>query len=216
MYGADNAFVPESLRRTRTWAGNPDESPNTGAAPPAQMGTIVELPTQHTLPASSSNQHMDVAAYAANAQMAVMNEVDRRLANERQMMVTGEMNNMKNDVHLVKREVSDLKSMVLQIGLTRPAAGEAPQPVNVVVNTQNNVTQEVQKDTGGDGWGELNKSIRVFFKSPFNRFCFFGTVGFGLYIYNQKLTHDWRMTEMQRRIDTNLFLRMAQWMNGTK
>jgi len=220
MYGADNAFVPESLRRTRTWAASPDESgsngSNHGAASPAPMGTIMELPTQNTMPASSSNQQIDVAGYTANAQMAVLNEVERRMANERQMMVAGEMNNMKNDVHLVKREVSDLKSMVLQIGLTRPAAGEAAQPVNVVVNTQNNVTQEVQKDSGGDSWGELNKSLRVFFKSPFNRLCFFGTVGFGLYIYNQKLVHTWRMTEMQRRIDTNLFLRMAQWMNGTK
>jgi len=149
----------------------------------------------------------------------MMNELQlRTIQAERQIIQAQEVNNVKNDMHLVKREVSDLKSMVLQIGMSKTygaGSSEAP-PVNVVVNTQNNVTQEVKQPerAEGDGWSEFNKSLRVFFKSPFNRFCFFGTVGFGLYVYNQKLTHTWRMTEMQRRIDTNLFLRLAQWMNG--
>lgn len=148
----------------------------------------------------------------------MMNELQlRQIQAERQIVQAQEVCNVRNEMQMVKREVSDLKSMVLQIGLTKPFRPHQnePQPVNVVVNTQNNVTQEVKQEArDGDGWTEFNKSLRVFFKSPFNRFCFFGTIGFGLYVYNQKLTHTWRMTEMQRRIDTNMFLRMAQWMNG--
>lgn len=149
----------------------------------------------------------------------MMNELQlRQIQAERQIVQAQEVSNVRNDMHLVKREVSDLKSMVLQIGLSKTygAGPSEPTPVNVVVNTQNNVTQEVQQPVRDerDGWCEFNKSLRIFFKSPFNRFCFFGTIGFGLYVYNQKLTHTWRMTEMQRRIDTNMFLRLAQWMNG--
>ncbi len=46
--------------------------------------------------------------------------------------------------------------------------------------------------------------LKKFFRSPFNRFCLMGSLGFGFYMYQQHLNHQWRMSEMQRRIDANL------------
>jgi len=139
----------------------------------------------------------------------MMNEMQlRQIQHERSMIQANEVASIKSDVHLVKREVSDLKSMVLQIGLKgSPAAA----PTQVVVNTQNNISQDVSQRDTGDGWAEFNKTLRMFFSSPVNRFFFFGTVGYGMYVYHQRVGHTWRMNEIQRRIDSNVFLRMSQW-----
>jgi len=139
----------------------------------------------------------------------MMNEMQlRQIQHERSMIQANEVASIKNDVHLVKREVSDLKSMVLQIGLK---GSTVAAPTQVVVNTQNNISQDVSQRDTGDGWAEFNKTLRMFFSSPVNRFFFFGTVGYGMYVYHQRVGHTWRMNEIQRRIDSNVFLRMSQW-----
>eukprot|EP00397_Hematodinium_sp_SG-2012_P023628 GEMP01024563.1.p1 GENE.GEMP01024563.1~~GEMP01024563.1.p1 ORF type:complete len:234 (+),score=17.87 GEMP01024563.1:107-703(+) len=189
-------FLPDSLRPgTRDL----DLALPEFSRPPTKMSTeLIDLPTSSTI--------------VPGGEALMMNEFQlRQIQQERQMLQTQEVATVRNDMQVVKMEVSDLKSMLLQIGL---ASGSSSQPPpQVVVNTQNNITQEMtQKDTA-DGWFEFNKTLRLFFSSPLNRFCFFGTIGFGLYVYNQRLGHSWRMNEMQRRIDANLFLRMAHWFN---
>mmetsp|Transcript_54919 Transcript_54919/g.141429 ORF Transcript_54919/g.141429 Transcript_54919/m.141429 type:complete len:194 (+) Transcript_54919:88-669(+) len=46
--------------------------------------------------------------------------------------------------------------------------------------------------------------------SPVNRLCLFSAVALGLYILQGQLQHKWRMAEMQRRLDANLFVRVTQ------
>jgi len=50
--------------------------------------------------------------------------------------------------------------------------------------------------------------------SQFSRFCIFSAVGLGLYVLHGQWQHQWRMAEMQRRIDANLFLRITQLFAG--
>lgn len=54
--------------------------------------------------------------------------------------------------------------------------------------------------------------FNTFFSSGFNRVCFFGMCGMGMYVYWSYLDHKWHMAEVQRRIDSNFLLRMTQWL----
>ncbi|CAJ1422408.1 unnamed protein product [Effrenium voratum] len=47
-----------------------------------------------------------------------------------------------------------------------------------------------------------------FLASPLNRLCLFGVVGIGLYVLQGHLAHRWRLAEMKRRIDADLFMRL--------
>lgn len=58
--------------------------------------------------------------------------------------------------------------------------------------------------------------FNLFFSSGFNRVCFFGACGVGLYIYWSYLDHKWHMEEVQRRIDSNIVLRTTQWLFDTQ
>jgi hypothetical protein len=58
----------------------------------------------------------------------------------------------------------------------------------------------------------LSEMFHTFFSSGFNRVCFFGAFGMGMYIYWSYLDHKWHMAEVQRRIDSNIVLRMTQWL----
>lgn len=58
----------------------------------------------------------------------------------------------------------------------------------------------------------LSEMFHMFFSSGFNRICFFGACGMGMYIYWSYLDHKWHMAEVQRRIDSNIVLRMTQWL----
>lgn len=66
-------------------------------------------------------------------------------------------------------------------------------------------------DRFGNALSQLIDDVRRFFRSPFNRFCFYGTCGLGFYLWHQRLQHGWRMAEMQRRIDANFLLKISQW-----
>ena len=58
----------------------------------------------------------------------------------------------------------------------------------------------------------IGDMFNLFFSSGFNRVCFFGACGVGLYIYWSYLDHKWHMEEVQRRIDSNIVLRATQWL----
>lgn len=58
----------------------------------------------------------------------------------------------------------------------------------------------------------IGEMFNTFFSSGFNRVCFFGMCGMGMYVYWSYLDHKWHMAEVQRRIDSNFLLRMTQWL----
>ena len=58
----------------------------------------------------------------------------------------------------------------------------------------------------------ISEMFHTFFSSGFNRVCFFGACGMGMYIFWSYLDHKWHMAEIQRRIDSNLVLRTTQWL----
>lgn len=58
----------------------------------------------------------------------------------------------------------------------------------------------------------ISEMFHSFFSSGFNRVCFFGACGMGMYIFWSYLDHKWHMAEIQRRIDSNLVLRTTQWL----
>mmetsp|Transcript_65355 Transcript_65355/g.174154 ORF Transcript_65355/g.174154 Transcript_65355/m.174154 type:complete len:233 (-) Transcript_65355:40-738(-) len=56
----------------------------------------------------------------------------------------------------------------------------------------------------------LREQLALFWASPVNRICTMGVLGLALYIYHDSTQHRWRMQELQRRIDNNLFLWAVQ------
>lgn len=62
----------------------------------------------------------------------------------------------------------------------------------------------------------ISEMFHTFFSSGFNKVCFFGMCGMGMYVYWSYLDHKWHMAEVQRRIDSNLVLKMSQWMFSDK
>mmetsp|Transcript_23024 Transcript_23024/g.52746 ORF Transcript_23024/g.52746 Transcript_23024/m.52746 type:complete len:164 (-) Transcript_23024:34-525(-) len=57
---------------------------------------------------------------------------------------------------------------------------------------------------------EVQHKDTSFFASPTTRISVFSAIGLALYMLQGHLQHKWRMAEMQRRIDANLFLRLTQ------
>lgn len=64
------------------------------------------------------------------------------------------------------------------------------------------------------GWESRQKDLTAFISSPMNRIFILGFLGMVYYVYHGHTQHRWRMTEMQRRIDGNIFLSMVQKLFG--
>ncbi|CAD7947657.1 unnamed protein product [Amoebophrya sp. A120] len=55
--------------------------------------------------------------------------------------------------------------------------------------------------------------LRSWWRSPLNKFCVYCGMGLGLYLWQQRLQHSWRLSEIQRRIDANIVLKVSQWLS---
>eukprot|EP00392_Amoebophrya_sp_AT5.2_P000937 g939.t1 len=53
--------------------------------------------------------------------------------------------------------------------------------------------------------------VRYWWRSPLNKFCVYCGTGLALYLWQQRLQHSWRLSEIQRRIDANIVLKLSQW-----
>eukprot|EP00931_Biecheleriopsis_adriatica_P097804 TRINITY_DN71658_c0_g1_i1.p1 TRINITY_DN71658_c0_g1~~TRINITY_DN71658_c0_g1_i1.p1 ORF type:complete len:194 (-),score=25.36 TRINITY_DN71658_c0_g1_i1:51-551(-) len=113
---------------------------------------------------------------------------------------------------LIREELSSSISAPSQV------APQPAQPMQFIINnsTQNNVAQHVtqaappppelppedphEPETFVEG-------VLTFLRSPLNRLCIYSVLGIGLYMLQGHLSHKWRMAELKRRIDANLFLR---------
>lgn len=136
-----------------------------------------------------------------------------------------EIQELKNGMHTVLRRM-ETQNMALHAQLQM---GQKPQPIIIQNHAQSTTEQKVEapqpapqnpddqnnKVVGLAGFlFDVYWDLKKFFRSPFNRMCLVGSVGFGFYVYQQHLSHQWRMNEMQRRIDANLVLKMSQWVSG--
>jgi hypothetical protein len=70
-----------------------------------------------------------------------------------------------------------------------------------------------KKEQTGAAWSEF---ARDFFASGFNRTCFFGATGVGLYLVYGFLQHRWQLEQMQKKIDANFVLKASQWLFDEK
>mmetsp|Transcript_78812 Transcript_78812/g.219085 ORF Transcript_78812/g.219085 Transcript_78812/m.219085 type:complete len:195 (-) Transcript_78812:113-697(-) len=105
---------------------------------------------------------------------------------------------------LIREEMSSL----------RPAASQPVQPMQLIINNHAEAKADQQTTSGPDQpqseFEGVTEAVTSFFQSPMNRLCLFSVVGLGLYMLQGHLQHKWRMAEVQRRIDANLFLRFTQ------
>jgi hypothetical protein len=108
---------------------------------------------------------------------------------------------------------------MLQMLVTAIKFAQEPTPITI-----NNIHATKSEHTHTSGSTELaaragrpmvevfGEMFNTFFSSGFNRVCFFGMCGMGMYVYWSYLDHKWHMAEVQRRIDSNFLLRMTQWL----
>lgn len=111
----------------------------------------------------------------------------------------------------------DMKMFGMMVAAMRVANEAQPITINNIAASKSESAQHME--SSGAGAQSARPSLEVmaemfntFFSSGFNRVCFFGACGMGLYIYWSYLDHKWHMAEVQRRIDSNIVLRMSQWL----
>eukprot|EP00933_Yihiella_yeosuensis_P032953 TRINITY_DN26631_c3_g1_i1.p2 TRINITY_DN26631_c3_g1~~TRINITY_DN26631_c3_g1_i1.p2 ORF type:complete len:160 (-),score=29.98 TRINITY_DN26631_c3_g1_i1:138-617(-) len=96
------------------------------------------------------------------------------------------------------------------------AQSAAARPMQFIINnsTQANVSQNVESTTPPPQQvpSQNEEGLKSFLAKPLNRFCIFAAVGIGLYMLQGHLSHKWRMLEMQKRIDADIFLRFKRMM----
>ena len=111
----------------------------------------------------------------------------------------------------------DMKLMQMFIAAVKYTQEPAPITINNISASQSEATQKMeaaaQRQTPSRPSMEvISEMFHTFFASGFNRVCFFGVCGMGMYIYWSYLDHKWHRAEVQRRIDSNIVLKMSQWM----
>eukprot|EP00930_Biecheleria_cincta_P002691 TRINITY_DN103688_c0_g1_i1.p1 TRINITY_DN103688_c0_g1~~TRINITY_DN103688_c0_g1_i1.p1 ORF type:complete len:206 (+),score=43.00 TRINITY_DN103688_c0_g1_i1:60-620(+) len=116
--------------------------------------------------------------------------------------------------NMVRREVGQA------VAASLPAASLNAPPVQLIVqnSTSVNATQQVKAPPPPaevpQRWpqkaSELSRQdIYDFWASPMNRICILGAASFVLYIWQSGSQHRARMSELDRRIDSNPFLRIV-------
>ena len=121
---------------------------------------------------------------------------------------------------LAAEEQSMHEMRFLQMLVTAVKLAQEPTAPITINNISASHSESVSK-TEGSGVAQIQSRsslelisgmYHAFFSSRFNRVCFFGMCGMGMYVYWSYLDHKWHMIEVQRRIDSNLVLKMSQWL----
>ncbi|CAE7034412.1 unnamed protein product [Symbiodinium natans] len=115
----------------------------------------------------------------------------------------------------------DVRSMVREaaqtVAASVPQRAAAPQaPVQLIIQNSSTVTTSQVPETPPEPpkmpqhmWELSRKDLVEFWMSPLNRICLLGLAGFLLWIYHGNTQHKWRMSELQRRIDSNPFTKLV-------
>jgi hypothetical protein len=112
----------------------------------------------------------------------------------------------------------DVRMIQLLVAAMKYSQEPTPITINNISNSQSDSAAKMEGQPMA-GYNQRRQSIEVigemfntFFSSTFNRVCFFGVCGMGMYVYWSYLDHKWHLAEVQRRIDSNFLLRMTQWL----
>lgn len=158
---------------------------------------------------SSSHQEL----LSTPVQSIIHSPLDRRSLARRHTM--GENEHVLMDHMLREKARNDILVDLCQAMQRSSVEKEKPQQIIINNVSASQSRGEDSKRLKQDDrsslvvWAEFGKT---FFQSGFNRVCFFGTAGMGLYLAYGYLSHKWEMEAMQKRIDANLLLRASQWM----
>jgi len=112
----------------------------------------------------------------------------------------------------------DVRMIQLLVAAMKYSQEPTPITINNISNSQSDSAAKVDSqplsnlNTRRPTIEVVGEMFDTFFSSTFNRVCFFGMCGMGMYVYWSYLDHKWHMAEVQRRIDSNFLLRMTQWM----
>lgn len=89
------------------------------------------------------------------------------------------------------------------------------QPMQLIINNhaESSSKQQAAPTQPRQERKEVQSDVRELLASPINRCMLFSVLGLGLYMLHGHLQHKWRIVEMQRRIDANLFLRITRLLN---
>uniref|UniRef100_A0A7S4S7S0 Uncharacterized protein n=1 Tax=Alexandrium monilatum TaxID=311494 RepID=A0A7S4S7S0_9DINO len=96
---------------------------------------------------------------------------------------------------------------------------QASRPMQIIINNHSEANAQQRtmnaQQPGPERCAEPPRKARSALElTPLSRLCIFSAMGLGLYVLHGQLQHQWRMAEMQRRIDANLFLRVTQLFSG--
>lgn len=129
---------------------------------------------------------------------------------------------VENPVVSESQKEMDMKMFQMMYHAVRIANESAPITINNIAASKAETAHTVTTTESSSNVGKGRPTMEVvadmfntFFSSGFNRVCFFGACGMGLYIYWSYLDHKWHMAEVQRRIDSNIVLRTTQWLFDT-
>ena len=113
----------------------------------------------------------------------------------------------------------DIRMIQLLVAAIKYTQESNPITINNISSSQADVATKLETVGGSAGVTPSRPSLEIlsemfhtFFSSGFNRVCFFGACGMGMYIFWSYMDHKWHMAEVQRRIDSNLVLRTTQWL----
>lgn len=112
---------------------------------------------------------------------------------------------------------TDMRMIQMLVTAIKFAQEPAPITINNIHSSQSEYTntapsQDLSLSRSRPFIEVFGEMFNTFFSSGFNRVCFFGMCGMGMYVYWSYLDHKWHMAEVQRRIDSNFLLRMTQWL----
>jgi hypothetical protein len=112
----------------------------------------------------------------------------------------------------------DVRMIQLLVAAMKYSQEPTPITINNISNSQSDAAAKVDSlpivssNHRRPSIEIIGEMFNTFFSSTFNRVCFFGVCGMGMYVYWSYLDHKWHMAEVQRRIDSNFLLRMTQWL----
>eukprot|EP00929_Paragymnodinium_shiwhaense_P120414 TRINITY_DN92357_c0_g1_i1.p1 TRINITY_DN92357_c0_g1~~TRINITY_DN92357_c0_g1_i1.p1 ORF type:complete len:185 (-),score=33.55 TRINITY_DN92357_c0_g1_i1:154-708(-) len=114
---------------------------------------------------------------------------------------------------LVQHEVA--QQMAASLGGSSNEAAAAPVQVIIQNKATTSTEQAAPQQVEALPTMTWRGVLRSIWESNGNRLCIVGLLGAVAYIYHGQSQHNWRMAELQRRIDRNPFLRVVQQALGS-
>jgi len=193
---------PGALRREHS-----APAPRTGSAASTALAAVASASVPPPAPPSPQQQEDRLQALQRNHQLQSLQDQQQKQAFQHQLR------------ELIRQETQS----VLHVAQQQPRAA----PMQLIINNHSEANSDQRTVNQAPAaappppppparrdWDEAQKTLASFLASPFNRLCLFSALGLALYVLQGQLSHKWRMAELQRKIDANIFLRLTQMAGG--